>query len=213
LNPLDHPLESQQTRGVQRLAEFTAEFSGHRGTPRGTTGTAGRTCPTRFGPGGGGPVGRTPHLAAVLLLSIERLMKHCLQQRAVDTPQRQPSAHGGGDKASTHRASARRACRQTTYNADHADPDAAPPAGQGGARERVGIILRPGLSLLHRLREEEERVSYAAKRIVATRIDRQFLWDEVEPPRHATVMPTSPARTPLRRKEIAGRVGITVRSA
>jgi hypothetical protein len=53
LNPLDHPLEAQQTREVQRFGEFTAAFPGHRGTPRGGLGTTGRTCPTRFGPGRG----------------------------------------------------------------------------------------------------------------------------------------------------------------
>jgi hypothetical protein len=56
----------------------------------------------------------------------------------------------------------------------------APPAGQGDGCERVGTIRRPGLSLLHWLREKEERVSYAATRIVAARIDRQFLWYEAE---------------------------------
>ena len=103
----------------------------------------------------------------------------------------------------------RRSCRPRGY----ADPDAAPPAGQGGARERVGIIRRPGLSLLHRLREKEERVSYAATRIVAARTDGQFLWYEVEPSsaRHRYADLARP--DPLRRKEIPGRVGITVRSA
>jgi hypothetical protein len=48
LNPLDHPLEAHQTRGVQRFGKFTAVFSGHRGTPRGSQGTTGRTCPTRL---------------------------------------------------------------------------------------------------------------------------------------------------------------------
>jgi toxin YoeB len=59
LNPLDHPLEAQQIPGVQRFGEFTAEFSGPRGTPRGSQGTTGRTCPTRSEPARGGPVGRT----------------------------------------------------------------------------------------------------------------------------------------------------------
>jgi hypothetical protein len=57
LNPLNHPLEAKQIRGLQRFGEFSAALSGHRGTPKGCQETPGRTCPTRFEPGRGGPVG------------------------------------------------------------------------------------------------------------------------------------------------------------
>jgi hypothetical protein len=60
---------------------------------------------------------------------------------------------------------------------------------------------------------EEEPGFYAATRIVVVRIDLQFLWYEVEPSsaRHRYADLARP--DPLRRKEIPGRVGITVRSA
>jgi len=137
LNPLDHPHEAQQTRGVQRVGEFTGKFSGHRGTPRGTRGQrVGHVLPGTGRERGDWLVGRTPRSRAA---SVDRTAHEAVRCRSA------PPTYANANPAPTDTATRlpRTGTGARCAPADHeVTPNSTPSGGPRRRRRRIDMCAR-----------------------------------------------------------------------